>query len=84
LFSHDRDLAAIADRVVTLASPGPRGRPGIHRRTDLQQNGREVNTMLRIKPTMHDRKHRHDDRSWDRHSWRDHSRRHHSWEHHSW
>jgi ABC-type nitrate/sulfonate/bicarbonate transport system ATPase subunit len=38
--THDRDLAAIADRVVTLASPGPRGRPGSHRNTGLQQEGR--------------------------------------------
>jgi ABC-type bacteriocin/lantibiotic exporter with double-glycine peptidase domain len=37
--THDRDLAAIADRVVTL-SPAPRGRPGNHRSTDLQQDGR--------------------------------------------
>jgi ABC-type transport system involved in cytochrome bd biosynthesis fused ATPase/permease subunit len=38
--THDRDLAAIADRVVTLASPEPRGRPGIHRNTELQQHER--------------------------------------------
>jgi ABC-type multidrug transport system fused ATPase/permease subunit len=37
--THDRDLAAIADRVVTL-SLGIRGRPGIHRNTGLQQDGR--------------------------------------------
>jgi len=35
--THDRDLAAIADRVVTPASPGPRGRPGVHRRTELHK-----------------------------------------------
>jgi ABC-type multidrug transport system fused ATPase/permease subunit len=38
--THDRDLAAIADRVVTLASPGSRDWPGVHRRTELQQNER--------------------------------------------
>jgi ATP-binding cassette subfamily B protein len=38
--THDRDLAAIADRVVTLTSPAPRGRPGTHRKTQLQQHGR--------------------------------------------
>jgi hypothetical protein len=38
--THDRDLAAIADRVVTLANPGPRGWPGIHRNTELQQHER--------------------------------------------
>ncbi|HEY0688468.1 MAG TPA: ABC transporter ATP-binding protein, partial [Kribbella sp.] len=37
--THDRDLAAIADRVVTL-SASTRGGPGIHRSTDLQQDGR--------------------------------------------
>jgi ABC-type multidrug transport system fused ATPase/permease subunit len=36
--THDRDLAAIADRVVTLASPPTRDRPRIHRTTQLQQN----------------------------------------------
>jgi ABC-type bacteriocin/lantibiotic exporter with double-glycine peptidase domain len=35
--THDRDLAAIADRVVTLTSPAPRGWPGVHRITQLQQ-----------------------------------------------
>jgi ABC-type transport system involved in cytochrome bd biosynthesis fused ATPase/permease subunit len=35
--THDRDLAAIADRVVTLASPPTRDRPGNHRTTQLQQ-----------------------------------------------
>jgi ABC-type multidrug transport system fused ATPase/permease subunit len=38
--THDRDLAAIADRVATLASPAPRGRPGDHRTTQLQHDER--------------------------------------------
>jgi ABC-type transport system involved in cytochrome bd biosynthesis fused ATPase/permease subunit len=38
--THDRDLAAIADRVVTLTSPEPRGRPGNHRNTRIQQHER--------------------------------------------
>ena len=38
--THDRDLAAIADRVVTLANPAPRDRPGTHRNTHLQQHER--------------------------------------------
>jgi energy-coupling factor transporter ATP-binding protein EcfA2 len=37
--THDRDLAAIADRVVTLAGPVSPGGPGVHRSTDLQQDG---------------------------------------------
>jgi ATP-binding cassette, subfamily B, bacterial len=38
--THDRDLAAIADRVATLTSPTPRSRPGTHRNTQLQQHER--------------------------------------------
>ncbi|HEY0688470.1 MAG TPA: hypothetical protein VGD71_05460 [Kribbella sp.] len=38
--THDRDLAAIADRVVALTCPGPPGGSGIHRSTQLQQEGR--------------------------------------------
>jgi ABC-type multidrug transport system fused ATPase/permease subunit len=38
--THDRDLAAIADRVVTLAGPVSPGGPGVHRSTDLQEDGR--------------------------------------------
>jgi hypothetical protein len=39
VFIHDRDLAAIADRVVTLTNPVSPGGPGVHRSTDLQQDG---------------------------------------------
>jgi hypothetical protein len=35
--THDRDLAAIADRVATLTGPGPRGRPGDHRNKNFNQ-----------------------------------------------
>jgi ABC-type multidrug transport system fused ATPase/permease subunit len=38
--THDRDLAAIADRVVTLAGPVSRGEPGVQDSTELQQDGR--------------------------------------------
>jgi ABC-type cobalamin/Fe3+-siderophores transport system ATPase subunit len=72
--THDRDLAAIADRVVTL-SPASRGGPGVHRSTDTPTNGREVNTMNRIiEPVM----------NWDR--WWDHEvhDRHRWWENERW
>jgi ATP-binding cassette subfamily B protein len=38
--THDRDLAAIADRVVTLAGPVSGAGSGVDRSTELQQDGR--------------------------------------------
>jgi hypothetical protein len=65
--THDRDLAAFADRVATLARPVSRGWPGGPPKYRTRTRRRGVNTMGRIvKPVMWGDRDRDRDHDWDR------------------